>query len=213
METAAAADDSGPSKESIQVVDQFRVVDRKIKALVKRAELESTTKQRKKRAWEESQGISRPPEEWKDTWGDVVDVVRSEEQVRYVATLPKCCALDDHECNCAGETKLFELNSYPPGLFIVRNALCKGQQHKWAKVALEDYSREDHTNLSNLSKLSEADTEASGNYKVEDFDDIWRKSCADNDGFQRFRRLRWSCLGYHYGKRICHCLCQNISSQ
>lgn len=212
MEASACAEESGPTKEAVQVVDQFRVVDRKIKALVKRAELESTAKQRKKRAWEESQGISRPQEEWKDTWDDVVDVVRSEEKVRYVATLPKCCALDDHECSCAGETKIFELSTYPPGLFIVRNALCKDQQHKWAKVALEDYSREDHTNLSNLSKLSETDAEAFGNYKVGDFDDIWRKSCADNDGFQRFRRLRWSCLGYHYGKLFDRCRCPHIDN-
>lgn len=180
-------------------VDQFRAVDRKVKSMVKQAELESTTKQRKKRAWEEAQGISRI-EEWKEMWNTVVDVPRSEENVNFVTTLTRCCGLNDHNCQCSGETKVYELSSYPPGLFIVRNALCQSQQQAWAKIALEDYSREDHTNLSNLTKLNETESENNSSSLAEDNEDIWRKSCADHDGFQRLRKLRWSCLGYHYGK-------------
>ena len=28
---------------------------------------------------------------------------------------------------------------------------------------------------------------------------LWAQSCRDDDGFQGFSKMRWSCLGYHYG--------------
>lgn len=187
--------------ESAKAADRYRDVDRQLKAMLKYAEEQTSTKQRKKRAWEEAHGINRSEDErspTKDTWPLVVDPRKATcTLVERVATLPKCCSTRDHVCSYAGRTSVYKLSAYPSGLYVVTHALCPEEQHRLAKSALEDYSKEDHTNLSNLSRLAE--TTADPSIPVGDFTDIWRKSCLDNDGFQRLRKLRWSCLGYHYG--------------
>jgi len=68
------------------------------------------------------------------------------------------------------------------GLFVIRAALSPAAQLLWARICLTDYSKVQHTNLTNLYGAQE---------------DLWHKACAQ-DSLQGLDKLRWSSLGYHY---------------
>lgn len=96
------------------------------------------------------------------------------------------------------------------GLYLFQNALQPHAQIKLAKLAVEEYSIAEHTNLTNLKRLEEesafiqSDPLSKSEPRSEDSNDLneslWLRSVEENNGFRSFFKLRWSSLGYHYGK-------------
>lgn len=87
--------------------------------------------------------------------------------------------------------KILQIPGTPTGLYIIKGALSVSQQLHWAKTACEEYSRADHTNLTNLRNLR-------GDVDIFGDRDIWMQTLRENNGFKRFKELRWASLGYHY---------------
>jgi hypothetical protein len=182
--------------------DLFRRKEREIKAFLKAKQQQlSENKYKKQKLWKDHNSTSIA--ELSFLWEDVVDPRHSGDKLLLKQTLSSCCC---DSCNCHSETNMYEIPSGPPGLFIFKNALCSEQQFFWAKKALEDYSTVEHTNLTNLSKLQSAGDPEVGPKTVEmqniepDLNNLWQRSLAEKDNFASFNKLRWSCLGYHYGE-------------
>ena len=164
------------------VGDLFRLKEKQIKAYFKSIDSEDNYRKRKQLV------------ECDFKWTDLVDLklfgACDALHSSFVSKMSTCCSNIAHSCqNCSPE--IYELQNHP-GLFIIVNALCLNQQIHWAKVALEVYSNAEHNNLSNLAKQSAISQPA----MIEK--DIWYNSCKDGNNFLDFKRLRWSCLGYHY---------------
>ena len=112
--------------------------------------------------------------------------------------------------------KVYDLSFVVEGLYLVSNALSASLQIFWAKKALEEYSTVEHTNLSNLTTLNSKKHDDSDSHNIDcidsdvieqqhplgsnDWSDLWDSSKNDSTPYQSFSRLRWSCLGYHYGE-------------
>lgn len=79
----------------------------------------------------------------------------------------------------------------PQGFYIICGSISADSQLRWAETCCERYSKEEHNNLSNLAAITE------GARGCRD-EDLWAAAVAEGDGFKRFHKLRWSCLGYHY---------------
>ena len=114
------------------------------------------------------------------------------------------------------DTVVYEVTTpYLSGLYILQNAIPLHAQIKLAKLAVEEYSMAEHTNLTNLKRLEEESSTLQGSPEDEpkqlskpysrpeensDMDEsLWHRSVAENNDFKSFFRLRWSSLGYHYG--------------
>jgi len=102
---------------------------------------------------------------------------------------------------------VFAIDGMPEGFYIITNAFTVSEQLMWAKIALQEYSTAEHTNLTNLEKSSREQNKGNGstnkdesihNSHTNKSNDIWQKSILDNNNFKRFKDLRWASLGYHY---------------
>jgi hypothetical protein len=189
--------------------DLFKKKERSVKQFMKICAEDPHTK--KQRLWKEAndQKPKEPPFEWSEVL-DVRKIGRNDTgtRVKWRKTLQRCCSPHEHDCR-GTLPELYELEGNPPGLFMISNALCAVAQLYWAKKALVEYSRVEHTNLSNLAKLYADENDekqpsfASAEVKLseEGTNDLWQEAIAENKDFSCFKRLRWSCLGYHYGKK------------
>ncbi len=185
--------------------DEFRIKEKRIKALLKIVEEDLDPKLRKKRRWSGAKSGQLQTDDDPICWDEVIDVRKldaSNASDFHLKVPPsgRCASNCDHDCSQSAE--IYELPSIP-GFYLIKNALCLSQQLYWAKIALEEYSRAEHTNLTNLAKqkLIAADLSTSERQSIESSleIDIWRNAVAENNNFQNFKKLRWSCLGYHYG--------------
>mmetsp|Transcript_12554 Transcript_12554/g.25571 ORF Transcript_12554/g.25571 Transcript_12554/m.25571 type:complete len:337 (+) Transcript_12554:1-1011(+) len=72
-----------------------------------------------------------------------------------------------------------------PGLYVIRGALDMKQQVYWAMTSVSEFSRCEHTNLTNLHGAQP---------------DHWKKAVEEHDVGKGtgFHGLRWASLGYHY---------------
>lgn len=187
--------------------DLFRRKERAIKAFVKIKSSEN----RKKRTWYDQQQ-STPAAEDDFCWSSVADCrIPSSECFTLIRELESCCSTIPHRCS--SQTKIFKISHSEPGLYLLSQALCPDQQLFWATRALEVYSTVEHTNLTNLSKLYEANDPSVGQKSSElkeiekELNNLWEKSIEENNNFNSFNKLRWSCLGYHYGKNLSLDIC------
>lgn len=181
----------------VQAEDRFRNVDRGVKQLVKSTQQQ--VDKSKKRSWTDHNDSTI---ENSFSWSDVVDPLSSSSRLRYIRSIPGCLCTEPHRCTSSAQgTKVFELEGYPSGLYVFMNAICSEGQLIWARRALEVYSTAEHTNLSNLSKLQE-----NGDKDMRDANEttnqLWENSIRAKDNFASFNKLRWSCLGYHYGESV-----------
>lgn len=107
--------------------------------------------------------------------------------------------------------RIIQIEGLPTGFYLIIGALSVSEQLSLSKVALEEYSQADHTNLSNLNNLSQKHNEfalSDETAVTKEFltsvstsnlrRDIWQQSIKDNDNLARFKSLRWASLGYHY---------------
>lgn len=200
-ETTCPSSSHGAGGECVGI-DLFRKRERLVKNFMKAKQQELEHKTKRQKLWKDSEADGA-----NDTaflWENVVDVRRSQENLELKETLPRCCSPIPHICSST--PTIFKLNCGPTGCFVIKDALCPNQQLYWAKKALEVYSTEEHTNLTNLNKLQNAGDPEVGPKTAEmtniesDLNNLWRRSISENDNFASFNKLRWSCLGYHYGK-------------
>lgn len=195
--------ENGPGERTEK--DMFRKKEKAVKDFMKRKEEEVDPQQRKKRNWKASNVT--PSEDADLNWNEVVNVHADEKSplLTLVSSSSSCCSVLPHVCTCS-ESNIYKLAGSCDGFYIVKNALCPQQQLLWAKKAVEDYSRAEHTNLTNLArqKYEEMSEESKNSVSIDDLyeSDLWGKSSTENNNFQSFKKLRWSCLGYHYGELI-----------
>lgn len=187
--------------------DLFRKKEKRIKALLKSVEEDLDPKLRKKRSWSGQKPAIKEADDEPLSWNDEVidlrrsDAVSSTDSLVLKEKFTKCLSCMDHACSNTS-CEIYELVSCR-GFYILKNALCVSQQLQWAKTAVEDYSHAEHTNLTNLAKQKLQEEACSLEKKkiaeVSLEEDVWKKSIVENNNFQSFKKLRWSCLGYHYG--------------
>ena len=143
-------------------------------------------------------------------WNEVVDVCN----VRYsclqvVSHNETDVSLGDKKMDWSATNsncKVYDLSSTSPGLFLVSGALTIEQQIYWASKAVEEYSTVEHNNLNNLQSIygtTETDETTSSKVTpakdIPNVEDLWINSVDEDIPFETFSKLRWSCLGYHYG--------------
>lgn len=139
----------------------------------------------------------------KFSWDEVVDVTCTSSSQRHNITSSASSELS--------HGTLFDLSTISPGLYLVSQALNPEAQVHWAKKAVEEYSTVEHNNLTNLSSLYGMSSEPAcedesvggeshvNKDSIPNVEDLWVTSCNEPTPFQTFAKLRWSCLGYHYG--------------
>ena len=108
-----------------------------------------------------------------------------------------------------------KIENLPDGLCFIPKALNLDDQIEWARTALENYSRVEHTNLTNLSKLRDNELVEPGECLRPETDphsnsealmnkqpsphissNLWKESLKSGDTtFRDFFTLRWSSLG------------------
>ena len=123
--------------------------------------------------------------------------------LQHISTSSSCSSSLPHDCKGCG-SEFFRVTGGCSRCYIVKNALCAHQQLVWGRKAVEEYSKAEHTNLTNLAKqqYEEMSNETKASTSLEDMieNDLWNKSASENNKFHSLKKLRWSCLGYHYGK-------------
>lgn len=179
--------------------DFFRRKERAIKLFMKNTQDTLENKSKKQKYWKSDEALATSDSfSWEN---DVVDI-RSKISMKKVSlkkSFDRCCSTHTHTC-MKGST-VYQLNNGPDGLFIISDVLCCAEQIYWAKTALEVYSAVEHTNLTNLAKLqNESESSSEQKHDPSSFDNLWLRSVDENNNFASFNKLRWSCLGYHYGK-------------
>ena len=55
--------------------------------------------------------------------------------------------------------RIIQIDGLPEGFYIIAGALSISEQISLSKIALEEYSQAEHTNLTNLNKISEIESE------------------------------------------------------
>lgn len=198
-------------------VDAFRLMEKRIKNYG-RDVAANLSKQSKRQRLKASAG--RTEHENNFHWSEVFDVQSSRPALTEKDTL---CSISSSStgavsnmCDIAGYTA-YDLTHISPGLFVVSRALSVEQQIYWATKAVEEYSTVEHNNLNNLQSLYGADSTVTNNDStsegqqhsehksksaadIPNVEDLWVTSRQESVPFETFARLRWSCLGYHYGK-------------
>jgi hypothetical protein len=166
--------------------------------------------------------LGRKSDETQFSWEEVVDVLSPSCTLASVSCGDDIHFLSKGSSSCSESSspiKLYDLSAISPGLYLVSQALSVEEQLHWASKAVEEYSKAEHNNLNNLNSLygtpketttgdnadeaAEAPSSSSGVKStaaaVPSVDDLWEKSSLEKPPFQTFAKLRWSCLGYHYG--------------
>lgn len=183
--------------------DLFRYKERSIRRYFKRINEEIECKNKKKKLWKNPKEEEDDNEPINFDWAEVVDIRNPNHSCDKLTLLfesPQCLSYRPHKCTCNG-SKVFLFNDSPGGFYFIQDALCPAEQLYWAKIAIENYSNAEHTNLSNLSKINKQSSDEKKGKELESFEEInlWEQSQKENNNFLNFKKLRWSCLGYHYG--------------
>ncbi len=186
--------------------DSFKTTEKNIRQFCKGITTTMSGKYSRKRSLE---NIKHDADHFQ--WSEVVDPRGDNPLLLTVNAVHPC--MDEETSNTHNgiyvNTKLVQIAGLPNGLFVLVNALSPQSQFYWAEKALAEYSEAEHTNLTNLSTLqqqeqskdstaslvSQPHTTANDNA----LEGMWSKALHSNDGFKSFFKLRWSCLGYHYG--------------
>lgn len=170
---------------------EFRNVE---KAIRKTILLLKTDK--KKRASRKERGVISAPLDCPFDLSTVVDYRESCSRSKEILISDSCIGMGMEN------VRLIKIDGAPEGFYIIAGALNTSEQLSLAKIALEEYSTAEHTNLSNLCKLT-VDKSISSDASIEGTmtnsnQNIWVETLKDNDNFERFKALRWASLGYHY---------------
>jgi hypothetical protein len=183
--------------------DQFRVMEKRIKRYCKEL-VTDRSKLSKRQRLKLDEG--RPAAERAFSWDEVVDVTCPSSSARFRV------ASDNH--HVAHPRTVLDLSLISQGLYVISQALDSHEQLLWAAKAVEEYSTAEHNNLTNLSSLYGVISQSSDEVKeaggesnaapshrsaIPDVMALWQRSAHEAVPFQTFAKLRWSCLGYHYG--------------
>ena len=182
--------------------DEFRKVEKMIRRMI------SLAKNKKGKSRRNAPGIKNTCKEALFNSADIVDYKKLNSRI------VEFCSGVSGNSDSAGP-RIIQIEGLPTGFYIIVGALSTSKQMFLSKIALEEYSQAEHTNLSNLGRLSgkstglavlvettavEKPSESLSNLSLisNSTRDIWQQSVEDDDNFERFRNLRWASLGYHY---------------
>jgi hypothetical protein len=189
------------------IYDEFRKVERAIRQLTKPPE--------KKKI--KSNDDVDPTEICDFDWSTVLDIQQDHSffhslNVENRSTNSNC---SDIYTNVNPNAKVYQIDDTPSGFYFVSQALSVESQIYWVNQALQVYSKAEHNNISNLHKQSQFEKNVDGNVKANgqqpalesegisnsyrEENELWEKFRVNENGMQNFFKLRWSCLGYHYG--------------
>lgn len=190
--------------------DQFRSMEKRIKRFCKDLTADHSKLSKRQKLKLEQQC---PPSDF--TWEEVIDVLNLSDAQR------NSLKTNYQPASIIGCTAAHDLSSISRGLFLLSQALTPEQQLFWAAKAVEEYSTAEHNNITNLSSLygqnnnlsednstlnenggdnSCTNKEESNSQNISSVENLWSDSRSEKEPFQTFAKLRWSCLGYHYGK-------------
>ncbi len=189
--------------------DEFRLMEKRIKNYGRDVLASQSSKSKRQKR---KMNAGKAANETDFNWSEVVDVHDEKNNFLLVAGRDETNVSKDdvivdywptvNSSNC----KVYDLSSVSPGLFIVSGALTVEQQIYWASKAVEEYSTVEHNNLNNLQSIygnTEREETTSTNIaptkEIPSVEDLWINSVKEETPFETFSKLRWSCLGYHYG--------------
>jgi hypothetical protein len=180
--------------------EQFRLMEKRIKNYAKEVLLKKSNVSKRQRL---KLTTDRKEHENNFKWSEVLDFTQSvTEQDALDVPFARKNSLNEVYYNHV----LHNMSHVVEGLYVVQNALSAEQQLYWAKKSVREYSKAEHNNLTNLQAIKAStlpkDAKADvGSTPEETLDvhNIWEMSKCEPVPFQTFARLRWSCLGYHYG--------------
>lgn len=185
-----------------EAIDKFRLNEKNIRNSWRCQIKEFTTKKRKNVNYDKTNDVMK----WLLSIGVNIDDCHLHSQ----DNITKFNQLDNDMLTISQSCRVIIPHKSPEGLFVIKNALPFQSQLYWAKTALEKYSSSFHTNLTNLERLkgnqeTASREDASDSEEKDTITNIWfdciRKSedpKLDIVDFQRFNKLRWASLGYHY---------------
>ena len=191
--------------------DEFRLMEKRIKNYGRNVLANQSNKSKRQKL---KMNAGRDESETNFAWSEVLDVCntsrfhKEERNHRFVD--------EKNMSEVSNSCSVFDLSSVCPGLYIVSQALSIEQQIYWATKAVEEYSTVEHNNLNNLHSIYdikstdeklETETEPKDSVKgsipdIPSVEDLWTNSTEEDVPFESFSKLRWSCLGYHYGKLV-----------
>jgi hypothetical protein len=183
--------------------DQFRIMEKRIKRFCKELVTDRSKLSKRQR---QKLDEGRPAAERAFSWDEVVDVTCPSSSSRF--------RLASDSQQLAHPKTVLNLSLISPGLYLISQALDSHEQLHWAAKAVEEYSTVEHNNLTNLSSLYGMNSQPSDEVKeaggeshgapsrrsaILDVATLWQGTAHEVVPFQTFSKLRWSCLGYHYG--------------
>ncbi len=184
------------SDESHNCVDLFKQMEREIKQYCKGVSALSNSTLSQRLYWSKSNDLSG------FKWSDVVDPRNST-----IATISSSPVLSvnpgsDVRDSCVNsEAKKVKIVGLPDGLYVLINALSIESQVYWTMKALLEYSAVEHTNKTNLIATKSDNENGKLPKDTIDCKSDWT-STNTQEGYKEFFKLRWSCLGYHYGQLL-----------
>lgn len=195
--------------------DQFRITEKKIKKYIKKQLIKNQYQSKRQKRRNESEQMNSFDEKYGSfDWYNVVDIREiKNDNSRYTFTLIQSIT----NSKLSNSSTVYYVNNTPNGLYFIENALSIDQQLHWSKKALEEYSKAEHTNLTNLYKINNSNSNSKqqtdemtiDNHEkcvdgldLHTIENLWQISKDEPNRFQSFSKLRWSCLGYHYGKEL-----------
>ena len=198
--------------------DEFRLMEKRIKNYGRSVQANQSNKSKRQKM---KMNAGRDESETNFSWNEVLDVCDTtlpylEHVIPLVSAEGELVSGDRTgrlDWSNVKNYRVFDLSSVSPGLFLVSGALSIEQQLYWATKAVEEYSTVEHNNLNNLHSIYESQTaepneatssESSSSNKasvkdIPNVEDLWVNSVKEDVPFETFSKLRWSCLGYHYG--------------
>lgn len=109
------------------------------------------------------------------------------------------------------EACILKIDGLPDGFYIIKNALSTPSQHVWAGIALEDYSSAPHNNLTNLESINTDHSDINELKSPNMPQSLWQSTISEDNGFEKFKPLRWASLGYHYNWTL-RMYCEDLKS-
>jgi hypothetical protein len=182
------------------IEDKFRSKEKAVKLFMKGLSCEEK-KQKKRKKGGDGGTIEAASTELFD-WSEVIDI-RAMQTIGVLVGVEKCASSDSG-------AEVYRLLGRPEGFYVVINALTPDEQLHWSCKTVTEYSKAEHTNLTNLARIYEEEqlnaakamnvAFTSPEAHPNELSGLWDASCAQNNHFESFKKLRWACVGYHYSK-------------
>ena len=123
-------------QEAMEAADEFKRIEKMVKQVYKQ-----------KKQTTDFTSVSACQRMWNDL---VVDVLKPNSRVHEVVQPSSSSSAS------SSSSRKFKISGVADGFFFISRGLTLDEQLQWARIALEEYSTAEHTNLENLKRLKEA---------------------------------------------------------